>query len=101
MLTIFEAPEPISDEELIEIRQYAGENIRVWKGRALYSALALFLSCASVIPFLKGHALHAHAEPFARLLVYLSMVLLVVFVLCAGYFYSAWQALRDVEKGQV
>jgi hypothetical protein len=69
--------------------------------RSLYSIVALLLSCASVIPFSKGHDLHAYAEPFGRLLVYLSMAMLAVFVLCTGFWYSAWQALRDLEKGQV
>jgi hypothetical protein len=100
MPTIFDSERPLSDHEMLEVRQYARERIGLWRKRALYSTVALLLSCASVIPFSKGHSLHAHAEPFGRLLVYLSMALLVVFVLCTGFFYSAWQALRDVEKGQ-
>jgi len=100
MLTIFDSESPLSDHEMLEVRQYARERIALWRKRALYSTVALLLSCASVIPFSKGHSLHAHAEPFGRLLVYLSMALLVVFVVCTGFFYSAWQALRDVEKGQ-
>ena len=100
MLTIFDSESPLSDHEMLEVRQYARERIALWRKRALYSTVALLLSCASAIPFSKGHSLHAHAEPFGRLLVYLSMALLVVFVVCTGFFYSAWQALRDVEKGQ-
>jgi hypothetical protein len=99
-MTIFDTESPLSDEELIEVRQYARERIGVWRRRSLYSTVALLLSCASVIPLSKGHSLHAHAEPFGRLLVYLSMALLVVWVYCTGLFWSAWQALRDVEKGQ-
>jgi hypothetical protein len=51
-----------------------------------------------VYPFLKGHPLHEYWESFGKYLVLLSMATLVVFVLCTGFFYSAWQALRDVEK---
>jgi hypothetical protein len=100
MPTIFDSESPLSDQEMVEVRQYAKEHICLWRRRSLYSAVALLLSCASVVPFSKGYSLHAYAEPFGRLLVYLSMALLVVFVLCTGFFYSAWQALRDVEKGQ-
>jgi hypothetical protein len=100
VMTIFDAESPLSDEEIVEVRQYARERIGLWRQRSLYSVVALLLSCASVIPFSKGHSLHAHAEPFGRLLVYLSMALLVVCVYCTGLFWSAWQALRDVEKGQ-
>jgi hypothetical protein len=100
MMTIFDAERPLSDEELVGVREYARERIGRWRKRSLYSIVALLLSCVSVIPFSKGHSLHAHAEPFGRLLVYLSMALLVVCVYCTGLFWSAWQALRDVEKGQ-
>jgi hypothetical protein len=100
MMTIFDTESPLSDEELVEARQCARERIGLWRRRSLYSAVALVLSCAAVTPFSKGHSLHAHAEPFGRLLVYLSMALLVVWVYCTGLFWSAWQALRDVEKGQ-
>jgi hypothetical protein len=100
MMTIFDTDSPLSDADMVEIREYAKERIGLWRKRALYSAVALFLSCALVIPFSKGHSLHAHAEPFGRLLVYLSMALFVVCIYCAGFFWSAWQALRDVEKGR-
>jgi protein-S-isoprenylcysteine O-methyltransferase Ste14 len=100
MMTIFDSESPLTDEEMLEVRQYARKRIDLWRRRALYSVGALLLSCASVIPFSKGHSLHAYAEPFGKLLVCLSMALLVVCVLCTGFFWSAWQALRDVEKGQ-
>jgi hypothetical protein len=51
-----------------------------------------------VIPFSKGHILHAHAEPFGRLLVYLSMGLLVVAVWCTGLLWGAWTCLRDLKE---
>jgi hypothetical protein len=72
-MTLFDSDAPLSDEEIEEVREYANERIRLWRKRAFYSVVALFLSCASVIPFSKGHYLHAHAEPFGRLFVCLSM----------------------------
>jgi hypothetical protein len=100
LLTIFDTPEPLNDEEMVEVREYAGERIRLWRRRALYSTVALLLSSAFVYPFLEGHALHKYWELFGKYLVLVSMALLVVFVFCTGLFWSAWQALRDVEKGQ-
>jgi hypothetical protein len=99
-MTVFDSESPLSEDELVGVREYARQRIGLWRKRSLYSAAALLLSCASVVPFSKGHSLHAHAEPFGRLLVYLSMALLVVLVYCTGLFWSAWQALRDVQKGK-
>jgi|SRR5580700_10454059 hypothetical protein len=99
MNSIFDtSEEPLSKEELIEVREYANERIRLWRKRSLYSGIALFLSCASVGPFLRGHSLHAHWDSFGKYLVLLSMGLLVVFVYCTGLAWSAWMALRDVTK---
>ena len=101
MLTIFGCDSPLSEQEMSEVREYAKQRIDLWRRRSIYSVLALLASCASVIPFSQGHSLHAHAEPFGRLLVLLSMGLLVVSVLCTGFFYSAWQALATSRKGRV
>jgi hypothetical protein len=100
MLTIFDSESPLNEQEMSEVREFANARIGLWRRRSIYSVAALLASCASVIPFSKGHSLHSHAEPFGRLLVLLSMGLLVVCVLCTGFFYGAWQALRDIEKGQ-
>jgi hypothetical protein len=101
MLMIFESESPLSDHEMLEVRQYAKELIGLWRRRSLYSSVAFLLSCAGVYPFLKGHPLHGCWESLGKYLVLVSMFTLVVFVICTGFFYSAWQALRDVEKDQV
>jgi hypothetical protein len=100
MLTIFDSESPLSDQEMLEVRRYARERIGLWRRRSIYSTVAFLLSCAGVYPFLKGRPLHEYWESFGKYLVLVSMAMLVVFVLCTGFFYSAWQALRDVEKGQ-
>jgi hypothetical protein len=46
-MTIFDAESPLSDEEIVEVRQYARERIGLWRKRSLYSVVALLLSCAS------------------------------------------------------
>jgi hypothetical protein len=100
MLMIFDSENPLSDEEMLEVRQYARQRIVRWRRLAIYSTVAFLLSCAGIYPFLKGHSLHEHWESLGKYLVLLSTALLVVFVLCTGFLWSAWQALRDVEKGQ-
>jgi hypothetical protein len=99
MNSIFDASEgPLSQEEMAEVREYANVRIGFWKRRSIYTGIALFLSCASVAPFLYGHPLHAYWTSFGKYLVLLSMGLLVVFVYCVGLLWSAWMALRDVTK---
>jgi hypothetical protein len=99
MNSIFDAGEaPLSEEELAAVRGYAKERIGLWKKRSIYSGTVFFLSCASVGPFLQGHPLHSYWNSFSKYLVLLSMGLLVVFVHCAGFLWSAWMALRDVTK---
>jgi hypothetical protein len=101
MLTILDAESPLSGEGMSEVRQFAAEQIAVWRRRSLYSTAALVLTCAFIYPFLAGHPLHGYWESFGKYLIFVAMAFLIVFVLCTGLFYSAWQALRDVEKGQV
>jgi hypothetical protein len=84
-----------------EVKEYAAVKIAIWRKRSLYSTAALVLTCGLIYPFLTGHALHAYWESFGKYLVLVALALLVAFVLCTGFFYSAWQALRDVEKGKV
>jgi len=99
---IYDLDQPApSKEELAGAKQDAEQDLRLWKKRALYSTLAFFLSCASVIPFSKGHSLHAYAEPFGRILVYLSMALLLPFVACVGIATSSWSFLRNLKKGNL
>jgi hypothetical protein len=89
---------PLTGEELAAMRQNARSVVQLWKRRAVYSTIAFFLSCASVAPFSKGQVLHAHAEPFGRILVYLSMGLFVVLVICIGVAISSWMHVRELEK---
>jgi hypothetical protein len=92
------ADDPLSEGQSEEVRRYAKAVIGLWKKRSLYSGVGLFLSCASVAPFLYGHALHAHWNSIGKYLLLLSMGLLPVFVYCAAMWWNAWSALRDVTK---
>ena len=99
MNPIFNIDEPaLSKTELAEAVQDARKLHRLSTKRALYATGALFLSCAFVVPFSEGHSLHAYAEPFARILTYLSMALLVPFVICVGMAINSWFYLRSLRK---
>jgi hypothetical protein len=91
--------EPLSEEDVAEVRKVAKTRIKVCQRRAFYSIVALLLNCAVVYPFLEGHQYHNYWESFGKYLVLLSMALLVVSVYCVALFWSAWQALRDFENG--
>jgi hypothetical protein len=95
-----DAEQPLTADEMVELKQYAGARIRLWRKRGLYATTALLLSCALAYPFSAGHPLHNYWNSVGRYLALLSMGLWIVFVLCNGFWYSAWQALRNVEKAQ-
>ncbi len=99
-MAIFDTESPFSDEEIVGVRHYAREGIGLWRKRSIYSAVVFLLSCASVYPFLEGHALHKYWESFGKYLILVSMALLVACVYRTDLFWSGWQALRDVEKRQ-
>jgi hypothetical protein len=89
---------PLTEDEREAIKRDDIEYMHTWKKRALYATAAFFLSCASVVPFLEGHSLHIYAEPFGRILIYLSMALLIPFVICVGIAIDGWVSLRKRRK---
>jgi hypothetical protein len=93
-------PNP-SKEEIAGARQDAIEYLHIWKKRALYATAAFALSCAAVSLFLKGSPLHGYWESFGRYLLFLSMVLLLPFVACAGVAINSWFFLRALKKGKL
>jgi len=100
MNSLFETDDrPSGGEDLAAVRRNAGERLRVWKIRAIYSGLALLLSCVSVTQFLDGHWLYPYWESVGKYLVVLSMVLLPVFLYCALLLWGAWNALRNLNTG--
>lgn len=99
MNSIFDMDErPLSKHEMAKAKQSAKQLLRRRTKQAIYAAVALFLSCAAVVPFSKGHSLHSHAEPYGRILVYLAMGLLIPFVIYVGRAITAWLFVRDVGK---
>ena len=92
------AAEPVGEDDLAEVREIGQKQIKIWRRRAALSAVALAVSVVLVYPFLKGHMLHQYWDSIGQYLVYAAMALLVLCVLCTSFFYSAWQALREVER---
>jgi hypothetical protein len=102
MSSIYKMDEPRPDKkELAGARQDAKDLLRIWKKRALYATTAFFLSCASVSPFLYGHSLHIYWDSFGKYLVFLSMALLIPFVVSVGLAINSWIFLRNVTRGRI
>lgn len=100
--SIYNMDEPSpSKEERAGAKQDAVGYLRLWKKRAVYATAAFFLSCAAVFPFSKGESLHAYAEPFGRILVYLTMALFVWLVISVGVAINSWFFLRALDKGKL
>ena len=79
-----EVEESDTPESIKAAREDAQRLVILWDRRALYATLAFALSCASVVPFSAGHALHNHWGSFGKYLVLLSMAFLPAFVACVG-----------------
>jgi hypothetical protein len=99
---IFDTTEsPLSEYELIAIKQNARVRLRLWKRRSLYSVGAFLLSCVCVYPFVDGRQLSVHGESVKQGLLLLAMALLLIVLYCSLLFWGAWRALRDVEKARI
>jgi hypothetical protein len=88
----------LTDAEVLEVQRYAQTSLQLWMKRCMYVGALLLLSCASVLPFSKGHSLHAHAEPFGRFLVWLTVGLVMLLTYCAIMAFVSCISLRDTLK---
>jgi hypothetical protein len=97
---IFDTDEvPLSHEETEAVKRNATERLVLCRRRALYSLGALFLSCASVYPFVDGRVLSAHGEFARRVLLLVSLVSVIVSLYCVLLWWAAWRILRDPGNG--
>ena len=103
MQTLFDPEaQPLSREELATVMEDAREFLDLWKKRTLYSAGIFLLSCASVVPFFKGHPLQAYWDSVGKCLLIVSMVLLMPFVICLVIAIQVWFDLRTMRRtGQI
>lgn len=90
--------EPLSKDEVAEIRANAKQFLRKQNRRALIATGTFVASCASVAPFLAGNPLHRYWETIGKYLLLVSMGLLVPFLVCVGWAWNAWIYVRDLRK---
>jgi hypothetical protein len=92
---------PSTERESLDARRDAELYLRQWNRRALHATIGFFLVCAAVFPFSKGQSLHAYAEPFGRILVYVSMAAFVWLVISVGVALNSWFFLRALKRGKL
>ncbi len=74
------------------------QRLRSWKRRTFWLGIALALSIGTIVPFFEGQPLHQYAGSTTKVLVYLAMLLLAVFMYSAGTTYVCWNYLREIRK---
>ena len=89
---------PLTPEEIKEIRDSAVNLLHKQKKRAVIATTAFIASCFAVAPFLAGNPLHRYWETAGKYILLLSMGLLIPFVVCVGWAWSAWVYVRDIRK---
>jgi hypothetical protein len=90
--------ESLSHVEAAHIQASAKYFLQKQKRRALIATGAFVASCALVAPFLAGNPLHRYWDAIGKYILLLSMGLLIPFVVCVGWAWSAWVYVRDLRK---
>lgn len=90
--------ESLSHAEVAQIQATAKQLLQKQKTRALVATGAFVASCALVAPFLAGNPLHHYWDAMGKYILLLSMGLLIPFVICVGWAWSAWIYVRDLRK---
>ncbi len=89
---------PLLPAEIQDIRDFANTLLRKQKKRALIATVSFTGSCLVLAPFLAGNPLHEYWDTVGKYILLLSMGLLIPFVVCVGWAWSAWMYVRDVRK---
>jgi len=92
---------PLGEEEEEAVKRNARKRFGLWRKRGLYSTAALISSCLFTYLFLEGSPLHAYWDSLGRYLMLLSIAFLLVFLYCAGLWWSAWRVLSDLGKDEI
>ncbi len=86
---------PLSELEIAELKTHAAAAKRTWLKRFLIFMALLGLCCAAIAPFSAGMPLHSHAEPYARILVYLAMALFAAAIYSGAMIFYCMVSLRE------
>ncbi len=87
-----EAREDRQQEEGIELR------VKKWKRATIYFGVAFGATCATVVPFLAGHAFHRLWDAVGKNVLLLAMGLFAAFVYVCGHYFVFWNYLKNVRK---
>jgi hypothetical protein len=87
----------MSKTEIEAVLENAKVRLRICRRRGLVSAVAFFLSCALVVPFLDGHSLHLYWESFGIYLLWFSLGLFIVSIYWMALLWGAWRGVRELE----
>jgi hypothetical protein len=90
--------ESLSHAEVAQIHASAKRFFQKQKTRALIATGAFTASCALVAPFLAGNPLHRYWDAIGKYILLPSLGLLIPFVVCVGWAWSAWIYFRDLRK---
>ena len=90
----------LQQEQLRDRAQEASieNSVRRWKRRTGFLGAAFLASVGSVAPFLDGQPLHSHFSPVGRVLIYIAMLLLSVFMYAAATTYNLRSHLRELKR---
>ncbi len=91
----------MAEEEDREAAEYEGtleRQLKKWKRATLILGVALAVSIVAVIPFLKGHMLHAYWNSFGKPILVTGMGLLIPVFYVGMTTYNLWWYLRAVRK---
>ena len=83
---------------MAQIQANATQFLQKQKTRAIIATGAFVASCVLVAPFLAGSPLHCYWDAIGKYILLLSMGLLIPFVVCVGWAWSAWIYVRDLRK---
>jgi hypothetical protein len=93
-----EPQEKLTAEEIAEFEADAAEYQHFLLRRALYAGILLLVNILCIVPFLAGHSLHSHWYSFGKYLILSAELLLLWFVIRAGFVWAAWQSTRETRR---
>jgi protein-S-isoprenylcysteine O-methyltransferase Ste14 len=92
-----EPQEPWTAAEAAEFEKHVAKQLRKVVRDAVWAGGAFLLCILCIVLFATGHPLHRYWER-TKFLIYVAEVLLVWFLIKAGFVWSAWQSARESRR---